>query len=269
MSATKAGRCVHCLGSFREEEMTEDHVPPRSWYPDTTPSSVEHWKVPSCTRCNLDLGRIERDLLVRFGLCVDPTLEETSGLAARALRTLGLDTRNLTEEEQDYRDRSRARIRKELMHHTDVADATVPGLGPPDRSPSGAFALPIAYSDLSRIAEKLARGFEYKRATRYIESPYGIRTFVPHPNEFISGPSRMTSEITGEGQFDLGPGFRVKLVFSIENPSHLTYWILLWGTLCLSALITHEEALSSAESRFSKPKGLTRDDISRMRKFTS
>jgi len=155
------------------------------------------------------------------------------------------------------------------MPYSDVAEAMIPGLGPPDGDTSEALALPIAHSDLSLMAEKLARGFEYKRAARYIESPYGIRTFVPHPSEFASAPSRMMSRITGEGQFDLGPGFKVKYVFAHENPSILTYWVLLWGRLCLSALIVHEEALRLAEPRFSKPKGLTREDIVRMHKFAT
>ena len=169
MTALQNGRCVHCLGSFPTEQMTEDHVPPSSWYPDTTPASIQYWKVPSCRKCISDLGRKERALLVRFGLCIDPSRKEASGLASRAPRTLGLDTKNLIEEDRAHRDRAKARIRKELMYYTDVADATVPGLGPPDDSLPGALALPIAYSDLSHIAEKLARGFEYKRAQRYVE----------------------------------------------------------------------------------------------------
>jgi len=44
MSAIKLGRCVHCLGSFPPEEMTEDHVPPSSWYSDTTSSSFNTGK---------------------------------------------------------------------------------------------------------------------------------------------------------------------------------------------------------------------------------
>lgn len=268
MSAIKIGRCVHRLDSFPAEQMTQDHVPPKSWYPDTTPSSVQYWKVPSCTKCNNDLGRKERDLLVRFGLCIDSSQEEASGLAPRALRALGLDSGSLSDKEQGHRERARGKIRNDLMNYADVAEATIPGLRPADGSLPGGLALPIAYSDLSHIAEKLARGFEYKRAERYVESPYGIRTFVPLPSAFISGPGKMMSEITGEGQFDLGPGFKVKHVFSLENPSNVAYWILLWGTLCLSALITREEALNSAESRFSKPRGLTREDIVRLRKFT-
>jgi hypothetical protein len=269
MPAIKLGRCVHCLGSFPPGEMTEDHVPPSSWYPDTTPASVQYCKVPSCTKCNRDRGRIERDLLVRFGLCSDPSREETSGLAPRALRTLGLDAGRLSECEQRHRDGARVKIRKELMPYSKVAEATIPGLGPPDGDTPEALALPIAHADLSIIAEKLARGFEYKRAGRYIESPYGIRTFIPHPSKFVTDPSRMMSTITGEDQFDLGPGFKVKYVFMLENPSILTYWMLLWGRLCLSALIVHEEALRLAEPRFSKPKGLTREDIVRMRTFTT
>jgi hypothetical protein len=269
MSGIKTNRCVHCLGSFPPEDMTEDHVPPSSWYPDTTPSSVQHWKVPSCTRCNKDLGRKEQDFLVRFGLCSDPSTEETSGLAPRALRTLGLDAGKLSEREQRHRGAAKAKIRNELMLYSKVAGATIPGLGAPDGDTPEALALPIAHSDLSLIAEKLARGFEYKRAGRYIESPYGIRTFIPHPSKFVTDPSRMMSRITGKGQFDLGPGFRVKYVFSLENSLNIAYWILLWGRLCLSALIVDEEALRLAEPSFSKPKGLTREDIARMRKYSA
>jgi hypothetical protein len=248
--------------------MTEDHVPPRAWYPDTTPSSVQYWKIPSCAKCNGELARIERDLLIRFGLCVDPAKPETSGLAPRALRTIGLDTGKLSDDEQGHRDRTRARIRKELMLYDDVAETTIRGLGPPDGSPPEVLTLPIAYSDISRIAEKMARGFEYKRSGRFVEPPYGLRTFIGDPSSFISDPSKLLSEIYGEeGQFDLGPRFKIKYVFSPEHPANIGYWFPLWGILCLSVLITRDDMLRAAEPRFSRPKGLTREDIERKRKF--
>jgi hypothetical protein len=124
--------------------MTEDHVPPKSWYPDTTPSSVQYWKVPSCTKCNNDLGRKERDLLVRFGLFIDSSQKDASGLAPRALRALGLDTRNLSDKERGHREQARAKIRNELMDYADVVEATISGLGPPDGRPTGGLALPVA-----------------------------------------------------------------------------------------------------------------------------
>ncbi len=79
----------------------------------------------------------------------------------------------------------------------------------------------------------------------------------------------MVSGTAREHQFDLGPGFKVKYVFSLQNPMVLAYWMLLWGRLCLSALIVHEKALSLAEPRFSKPMGLTREDLLRVQKFST
>lgn len=264
----KTGRCVHCLGEFPEAEMTEDHVPPRCWYPDTTPSAIQYLKVPSCNECNGDYGKMERDLLIRFGLCVEPGKSETSGLAERALRTLGIDAGDLSETERGHRDRARARIRKELMLPSDVSETFIRGLGRPESSAPEVSALPIAYADLSLIAEKMARGCEYRRARRYVELPYGLRTFIGDPAAFSSAPAKLLSEVGGEEvRFDLGPGFKVTYVFSPQHPSNVAYWFLLWGTLCLSVLVTREETLKAAEPAFQRPPGLSHEDLVRRRKF--
>jgi hypothetical protein len=70
-----------------------------------------------------------------------------------------------------------------------------------------------------------------------------------------------------EGRFDLGPAFQIKYVFSPEHPANIGYWFLLWGTLCLSVLVTREDTLRAAESRFTKPKGLKSEEIAKRRRF--
>src|ERR1700733_10031207 len=84
--ATK-GQCVHCLRDGCA--ITFDHGLPDSWYPDSTPAHVQHWTAPSCEKCNNELGRLERDLLIRLVLCIDPKKEAVSGLAAKVLRSFG------------------------------------------------------------------------------------------------------------------------------------------------------------------------------------
>jgi hypothetical protein len=64
---------------------------------------------------------------------------------------------------------------------------------------------PIPPCDLFKIAEKLERACEYKLMNRYVELPYGLRTFIGHPDEI-----RLAFD--GEQLFDLGPGFKVKCV---------------------------------------------------------
>jgi len=52
---------------------TWDHVFPRSWYPDNTPKDLEKWQVPACQPCNANYGKLENQLMILLGMCVDPS----------------------------------------------------------------------------------------------------------------------------------------------------------------------------------------------------
>jgi hypothetical protein len=229
------GRCVHCLCVVNSIEA--DHVFPNSWYPDTTPPTVQRWKAPSCPRCNRNLGQLEKDLFVRLILCIDPKSEAVSGLKERVLRSLGLDTDQLSEKEKEHRDNLRARIRSELISSADVEgkpEARVPGLGPYD---SAEWAVPLPWASLSIVAEKIVRGCEYNLAGRYVELPYGVRTFIRDTAD-VPEPFASFGQI-----LDFGPGFRIIRVFATEDPSVVRYWMSLWGTLHLTVFIDLEDHL--------------------------
>src|SRR5882757_1903236 len=83
LMGAKPKRCVHCL---RLKVSEDDHVFAFSWYPDTTPTTVQRWTAPSCPRCNRTFGELETDLLARLIGCVDPKAEAASGLHANVLR---------------------------------------------------------------------------------------------------------------------------------------------------------------------------------------
>ena len=118
----------------------------------------------------------------------------------------------------------------------------------------------ISYSDLRQITEKFGRGCEYRLANRYVEAPYGLRTFIGHLDE-------IRVEFDGEQRFDLGPGFQIKCVRNAENPGDAAYWFLLWDTICLKVFISFESVLLELEPRFSRLKALTLDDILQKRQF--
>src|SRR3974377_1918167 len=118
----ETGRCVHCLGYFSNVQMITDCVPARSWYSKPTPSTVQGWQAPSCRGCYNDLSRLESDLLIRLGLCIDPDTYEAAGGGSTARPTLGLDAGNLLEKEKNRRDRVRARVRADLMGYSEVAE---------------------------------------------------------------------------------------------------------------------------------------------------
>ena len=151
---TKPGRCVHCL---RITGVTEDdHVFPDSWYPDSTPTTVQRWTAPSCPRCNREHGRLENDLFIRLSMCVDSKKMAAAGLAAKAMRAMGFDTEGLSESEQRHREAVRQKIKSEIVSRESLAGkpGKIPGLGPPDDTESQ-WSIPLPFAAFAIIVEWL------------------------------------------------------------------------------------------------------------------
>jgi len=219
---------------------------------------VQRWTVPSCPECNRVLGQLEQDLLIRLALCIDPTSEAASGLGSKALRSLGVDAEELSETERSRRDKLKTKIRSELMAYADVAEkpGAIPGLGPQDRQ-SAQWAIPIPWAGLSIIAEKIARGCEYKLRDRFIENPYGIRTFVSG-SDFMPLPLALHAET-----FNFGPGCIVRRVFGAEDPGVVRYGISVWNSLHLHVSIDLEDVLGNADKKSATVAGLAPRDVPR------
>ncbi len=170
-----AGRCVHCLKVVQERNW--DHVFPESWYPETTPPDIAKWKAPSCIRCNRDYGKIEQDLLIIFGLCLDPNHPDTKGIAKKALRSIK------PEYGRDRKDR-RARERKlektlrELTIFQSIPDHGIfPNFGPlQPPSTEGYIGLPLPKHQIERLAEKIVRGVAFVEDGLYIDERYNLRS---------------------------------------------------------------------------------------------
>jgi hypothetical protein len=252
MSNVKPVRCIHCLRSTQSPEA--DHVFPHSWYPDSTPPTVQRWTAPSCPDCNRKHGQLEKDLLTRLVLSTDPDSEATSGLAAKVFRSLGLDVTGLLEKEKTIRDGLRAKICSEFTPYSEVADlpGRIPGLGPaPSETPGPAIFIP--WAALSIIAEKIARGCEYryKNKRRFVEPPYRICTLIRH-SDVVPEPFASFGEV-----LDFGPGCQViRGAVPEEDPGFVRYWISVWGTLHFTVLIDHEAYLQSIDKDLARPSGI-------------
>jgi len=247
----------HCLR--QNQTVTYDHGLPASWYPDSTPRNVQRWTAPSCQKCNSELGRLERDLLIRVVLCIDPKKEAVSGLASKVLRSLGLDADGLSETEKAHRERVRAKLRAELISHSDVAagPGAIPGLGPYENS---LWAVPIPWASLSIIAEKIARVCGHKIEARFVESPYGVGTAVDLAGGIVPEPLAPFSKF-----FDFGPGFKVTRLSPIEDPLIVRYWISIWDTLHLRIYIDLLDDLRAIGAETSGVTGLAPENLRAMR----
>jgi hypothetical protein len=154
------GKCVHCL---REPvPRTWDHVFPESWYPDTTPAGIAKWKIPSCVQCNNEYGKIEQDLLLRIGLCLDWQTLETSGIAPKGLRSINPKYAK-NERDAHYRAAKREQLLRQLRKGNDFPhDAIYPNLGEKWGRPSEQqIIVPIPASSVRRLGEKIVRGIFY------------------------------------------------------------------------------------------------------------
>jgi hypothetical protein len=165
------------------------------------------------------------------------------------------------ENRKAIRDKLRAKIRSELIPYAEVAERSgrIPGLGPTQEE-STQWALPVPWAGLSIIADKIARGceYKYKDRKRFVEPPYGIRTFVCD-TDLIPEPFASASKL-----IDFGPGCKIRRVFFTEDPNVVWYWISIWNTLWLHVRIEHEDELLKTEPHFRKCEGIIPREDRRM-----
>lgn len=259
LEKSSKGRCVHCLRFT--DDITDDHVFPDSWYPENTPTTVQRWTVPCCRPCNKNLGMLESDLLVRLALCLDPKSEATKGISEKALRSLGIDAGELAPKEREHRENRRLKLKAELIPSApgERTPATIPGLV---QKPGMAaeYVVPIPWAGLSIIAEKIARGCEYKlRSKKFIEPPYAVRTRV-------SGLDIDSQFLSHRTVIDFGPGCQVIRIFAADDENVVKYRILIWGTLCLHVFLDHEDYFRSGYDPKMEPiEGLSAENRKAMR----
>jgi hypothetical protein len=124
------GNCTYCL-EF-SEKLTWDHVLPVSWYPDTTPNNIEKWKVPACRKCNREFGRVEEELLLKLGLCLDPQSIASLGISHKVLRAVN-PAYAKNDRDKRVRERKRNKLLKEAVHFDKLPENGVfPNFGPYD-----------------------------------------------------------------------------------------------------------------------------------------
>ncbi len=233
------GRCVHCLGVF--DELTRDHVFPEAWYPDTTPANLEKWKIPSCLPCNALHAKGEAELLVRFGLCVDPDNPDNAGIVEKALRAL---TPSAARDERDARARAahRQKILDQVFKGAGIPyQAVYPRFGPqPDIHDQEAerVAVPISATALRRLTEKIVRGITYIEDGKFIDRPYRIEQYVL--SDEGARPIKEILQRFGKA-YERGPGINVMRAVVPEDQMSAMYGIEIWGRLTAYAILSREK----------------------------
>ncbi|ODS00556.1 hypothetical protein AUC68_15010 [Methyloceanibacter methanicus] len=122
---------------------------------------------------------MERDLLIKLGLCLDPYDPASASIADKALRSLRPSAGH-NRHDAEHRRRKGQSILKQALVGDQIPDHGIfPGLG--DRWPdiSGErSAILVPKKHFERITEKIVRGIIYVEDGRLVQQPYKIEFFV-------------------------------------------------------------------------------------------
>jgi hypothetical protein len=234
------GQCVHCLRVV--DKLTSDHLPPRSWYPTSTPENLEKWQVPSCQECNHNFGRLEEHLLINLGLCLDDDAEASKGIGTRALNALNaLRAQN----PRDFAIRYSKALRQlaERKTNSPGTNLIVLNSGPANEH------LSIKASDLRCFAEKAVRGVLWMNGRGVVESNYTIELSTDQvPQTDFDAETRKHGV-----RFQQGPGFEVYWAPAVDDKIACQILILVFGKLVLRARVvpksTPEPSLDSISAQ--------------------
>jgi hypothetical protein len=232
---------VHCLKDF--DVLTWDHVFPAAWYPESTPSNIEKWKIPSCESCNAAHGKSENDLLVRLGLTIEPEDRDTATFNAKALRAL---TPSAASGARDAaaRDAKRRNIFEQMASVTARGvprEAVYPGFGP--KPGADMVALPVPRRAIVALTEKIVRGITYLQDGRFIEAPYKI-DFYPLTEEQAS---RIKQALARFGQvYERGPALTVERAVTSDDGISSVYRIEIWSRLRSYAFVSDPNSTAAA-----------------------
>lgn len=233
----KSGKCAHCQ-TFSKKP-TSDHVFPKSWYPATTPKFMEKWQMPSCTRCNEKYGKIENELLIKFGLSVDPHDYNSLGISDKALRALNpIYAKN--EKDRIARIKKREQIKNEIFKFDPTHTKSIlPGFGienyPYSIQPQ---AIGIDHDNLIAVCEKIIRGAQYALWKKLIPKDKKLEIFFIQDEK-----SQPFSEMVAKygSRHHRGPGINLGIAIPYDDAEQAMYEIIIWGRFKYYGMIINKE----------------------------
>lgn len=219
------GRCTHCLRDGVERNW--DHVFPVGWYPATTPSNIEKWKVPSCVPCNSELGRLESRFISLIALTLDPIARDAAGISQKALRSLKPEFARDEEDAQARAARAK-RVTGSIYRGPFAPENVYPTAGAAAaQKATDPIPFLVPASLFERITEKIVRGITYVQTGKFIEPPLSVMFFPDGP---AMEASEFVQAIRMHGTtLERGPGICINFVIAPEDGVSGLFEIVFWG----------------------------------------
>lgn len=231
-------KCIHCLTYY--DKLTEDHIFPRAWYPDSSPLNMEKWTAPSCLSCNEKLGSAEADIFNRLAICSDENDLAASGINKKCLDKMFVMT---AKDPRELGSRSKFLIDtiKEFVpyRYEEGNQQTLKGCTPKE-GVRGTLMIRIPLDELYTVAEKIIRGLEFHLRGRLIEKDKKIEIIIPceHNKKEIELTGKWQSLISPIKQnIQRGPGFIVEYGVNLKNSDWVIYHVTIWNQVEIWAMV--------------------------------
>ena len=195
--------------------------------------------VPACSECNAKLGKIEEELFILLGMCVDVRKVAASGVPQKVLRALGIGVK-LSKKEEAHRAKKRERVLAGIAPYSGKREKYVlPGFGAtPGYDPKTLKQILIPADLLLKFQGKLIRGLEYKFGNeRYVGDDFKIATYNVRENSSAD----VDSLINRGSKVTRGPGFSVARLESPER--EVLYRITIWDSLTIHGSIMKKRGI--------------------------
>jgi hypothetical protein len=243
------GTCIHCGNHF--EKMEWDHIFHKAWYPDTTPPGLEKWKAPSCPICNRAYGELENDLLVRFGLSLDPRDPDSKVIIEKAMRAVDPSLAT-NEKDRAAREKKRAGLIDEMKKISAMGPLNrkhfIPGFSPMEHTARyGEYptvGIGLSHGSLIKFGEKLIKGSTYIDEGSFIPNGYDLKVLFllpEHQEHFLS-----TIVHSGLSRHR-GPGLIIGRAKSIEDRFSAVFIFVLWRRIVLNGICMPRDKMPNLE----------------------
>jgi len=204
--------------------------------------------MPACDKCNQNYGKLEDELLLKFGLCLSPGDHESLGIIEKAMRSIQpIYAKN----EKDLRIRKgrRQKVKREAVNPAGMPFTSIfPEFGfNPNIDPNEQLAVLVPAEGLKVIGEKIVRGITWVVDRKYIEKSHEIAVHFLH-NEAAGS---FIEPILRYGQkYSIEPGVRVGRVVAVEDGLSALYVIEIWGRLRLYASVSPPKTKKQIQRSF-------------------
>lgn len=227
------GKCVHCLKET--DRLNWDHVFPAGWYPESTPEDIYKWQIPSCINCNNEYGVLEKDLMIRLGLCLEPDDEACIGIAEKASRSID-PTKAKNKKDKAAREAKRKQILRQTLQGDSIPDESVyPNFESRYAIPdSERKAITISKKSIEKLGEKIVRGILYIENHQFIGESYEVSSYTLTD----TGAASIVELVQRFGkEHSKGPGIVVLKATAPEDNTSSIFAITIWGRFKLYLIV--------------------------------